>query len=223
MTLRLRVPNLTSFLLPGLLLAAGVALGGLALVLLAFVAFLVAVDRVLDRVIGFAGWSMVEAEHTYRRLSRQRRRSEIAGRLRRRPAEHLAYLALDTGWPAVAQRRHFGLQAIEVESIVGTVDGPKALAFDRAFRPPKWSRGRWTQMCLAARRGTAMPPIAVYRVAGEHYVSDGHHRVSVARALGAHTIDAEIVELEQPARRDRPWGHGHVQHLPQPDRRATTG
>src|SRR5215208_2483283 len=151
MTTHLRAPNVTSFLLPGLLLAAGIALGGLALVLLAFVAVLIALDRVLDRTVGFAGWSMVEAEHTYRRLVRQRRRAELARRLRGRPAEPLAYLAVDHSWAAVAPRRHLGVEAIELDSIVGSVDGLKALAFDRAFRPPGWSRGRWTQMCLAAR------------------------------------------------------------------------
>jgi hypothetical protein len=166
---------------------------------------------------------MVEADHAYRRLARQRHRAELAGRLRRQAPDHLAYLAVDVGWAAVAQRRRLGVQPIEVDSIVGSVDGPKATAFDRAFRPPAWSRGRWTQMCLAARRGTAMPPIAVYRVGREHYVRDGHHRVSVARVLGAHTIDAHVVELEQPARHARPSGHGHVQHLPRPDRRATAG
>jgi hypothetical protein len=35
-----------------------------------------------------------------------------------------------------------------------------------------------------------MPPISVYRVGDLHFVRDGHHRVSVARALGAATIDA---------------------------------
>ena len=50
-------------------------------------------------------------------------------------------------------------------------------------------------MCIAARRGTPLPPISVYRAGREHFVRDGHHRVSVARALGADSIDAEVVEL----------------------------
>ena len=219
MTLRLRSPLPTAFLLPALLLAAGIALGGLALVLLAIVASMVAIDRVLARAVGFAGWHAVDAEDTYRRLARQRRRAERAARLRRRPLEPLSYLPTDTGWAAVAPRRRLGVQPIDIDSIVGSADGPKALAFDRLFRPPSWSRVRWTQMCLAARRGTAMPPIAVYRVGGERYVRDGHHRVSVARALGAGAIEADVVELEQVGRADRLEEHGHVQHLPRPDLR----
>jgi hypothetical protein len=195
MTLRLRAPLATSFLLPTLLLAAGLALGGLALALLAFTATALTIDRVLDRTIGFGGWSLIEAEHAYRSLARQRRRAELAARLRHREAHGLRYLPTDTGWAAVASRRRLGVQPIAIESIVGSVDAPKALAFDRRFRPPRWSRGRWTQMCLAVRRGSAMPPIAVYRAGGEHFVRDGHHRVSVSRALGADTIDADVVEL----------------------------
>jgi hypothetical protein len=224
MTLRLRaLPHAATFVLPGLLLIAGLVLGGLASVLLLIVAALITIDRVLDRTIGFGGWSLIEAEHTYRRLARQRRRTELAARLRRREAQTLSYLPTDTGWAATAPRRRLGTQPIEIDSIVGSVDGPKALAFDGSFRPPRWSRGRWTQMCLAVRRGTAMPPIAVYRVGGEHFVRDGHHRVSVNRALGADMIDADVVVLEQPGRSTRPGEHGNVQHLPEPHRRAAAG
>ena len=44
-------------------------------------------------------------------------------------------------------------------------------------------------------RGTELPPISVYRVGAEHDVRDGHHRVSVARALGDVLIEAEVVIL----------------------------
>ena len=50
-------------------------------------------------------------------------------------------------------------------------------------------------MCHAVQAGAALPPISVYRHAGLHYVRDGHHRVSVARALGATDIDADVTEL----------------------------
>jgi hypothetical protein len=50
-------------------------------------------------------------------------------------------------------------------------------------------------MFRAARRGARLPPISVYRVGAQHYVRDGHHRVSVAHALGVDSIDAEITEL----------------------------
>jgi len=63
MTLRLHSPLPIAFLLPGLLLAAGIALGGLALVLLAIVAGMLAVDRVLARTAGF-DTLYVDIEHS---------------------------------------------------------------------------------------------------------------------------------------------------------------
>jgi hypothetical protein len=187
-----------TLVIPALLLVAAVVLGGVAGVLAAFVAALLLLDHWLERATNRFGWRMSEAEQDFRRLSRERRRA--ARRLRRRPHDpnRLAYLALETGWAAVAQRRRLGLRTIALESIVGTVDRRKAVAFDGCFRPPDWSRGRWTLMCLAARRGETLPPIAVYRVGDEHFVRDGHHRVSVASALGAADIDADVVELRRP-------------------------
>ena len=87
------------------------------------------------------------------------------------------------------------MQTIAIDSIAGTTDPHKSEAFDHALRPPDWSRGRWTQLYVAAQRGTPLPPVSVYRVGERHYLRDGHHRASVARALGADSIDAHVVEL----------------------------
>ena len=38
-------------------------------------------------------------------------------------------------------------------------------------------------------------PIEVYRVGGLHFVSDGHHRVSIAAAMGQQTIEAHVTEI----------------------------
>ena len=43
--------------------------------------------------------------------------------------------------------------------------------------------------------GAAIPPIEVYRVGDRHFVSDGHHRVSIAAATGQQTIDAYVTEI----------------------------
>jgi hypothetical protein len=40
-----------------------------------------------------------------------------------------------------------------------------------------------------------MPPIDVYRIGDVHFVRDGHHRVSVARAQGRKDIDAYVTEV----------------------------
>ncbi len=40
-----------------------------------------------------------------------------------------------------------------------------------------------------------MPPISVYRIGSMHFVQDGHHRVSIAYAQHARTIDAYFTEI----------------------------
>ena len=52
-------------------------------------------------------------------------------------------------------------------------------------------RERWERIAAAQRRGESMPPIDVYRVGDLHFVRDGHHRVSVARAQGLRTKELE--------------------------------
>jgi hypothetical protein len=56
-------------------------------------------------------------------------------------------------------------------------------------------RGRWERIANAMRRGESLPPVELYRVGEVHFVRDGHHRVSVARALGRRDIDAHVVEV----------------------------
>jgi hypothetical protein len=175
---------LRPFVGPAVLGPAGLVLGGVPGFLLVFVAGVLAVDRALDLV----GGRLVGAEDAFARARRGR-------------SGALAYLADDAGWAAIAARRRLGVRTIAIASIAGSSDRHKAAAFDHAFRPPDWCRGRWTQMFHAAQNGTELPPISVYRVGGEHFVRDGHHRVSVARSLGALEIDAIVVELLQPSER----------------------
>ena len=171
--------------LPAALLAGGIALGGVPGFIAGFVAALLGIDRLLDRLHGYGSAGIEDAGRRFDRLARERRR---------RPSR-LAYLAEDVGPAATAKRVRLGVQPIPVASIAGTVDPHKAEAFDAEFRPPPYGRARWSQMCHAVQIGTALPPISVYRFEGRHYVRDGHHRVSVARALEQADIDADVTVL----------------------------
>jgi hypothetical protein len=68
--------------------------------------------------------------------------------------------------------------------------------FDRRFRPTsRRVRRRWEGIAEAIRRGQSMPPIDVYRIGDLYFVRDGHHRVSVARAMGLDNIEAYVTEV----------------------------
>src|SRR4051812_41859776 len=87
-----------------------------------------------------------------------------------------------------------GEQVIPLDSIMGTVDRRRG-EFDRDFRPSPGTRGRWERIAEARKRGEAMPPIDVFRIGDLHFVRDGHHRVSVARALKEKDINARVIEV----------------------------
>jgi hypothetical protein len=131
-------------------------------------------------------------------FSRARRRGvleRLAARLRREPADFHLILPFEEVVQALGYRgeRRLGLQTVPLDSIVGSVD--RTRDFDRRFRPTsRRTRKRWERMATATRRGEAFPPIDVYRIGEVHFVKDGHHRVSIARAQGLPDIDAYVTE-----------------------------
>jgi len=154
------------------------------------------------------GFPQADAENDFLRARRRQVLATLARRLRRQPADSGRLLPLDQVIGALGMRgeRQLGLQTIRLDTIVGTVEQRRD--FDRQFRPTtNRARSRWEQLALAERRGAAIPPIEVYRVGGLHFVSDGHHRVSIAAATGQQTIDAYVTEIlttKPPASRTTP-------------------
>jgi hypothetical protein len=66
--------------------------------------------------------------------------------------------------------------------------------FDRHFNPlTSHSQERWMRVAEAQQRGVPLPPIQLIRVGEVYFVRDGHHRISVARALRQHEIEADVV------------------------------
>ena len=137
-----------------------------------------------------------DAQDDFLRARRGAVLSRIGSLLLRQPEDVGAVLPFDEVVDALGRvgERDVGLKSISLDSIVGSVD--RTRDFDRRFRPTSGRvRPRWERIALARRRGEAFPPIEVYRVGDAHFVRDGHHRVSVARAHGQDTIDAHVVEV----------------------------
>jgi hypothetical protein len=89
-------------------------------------------------------------------------------------------------------RKLIGIENIRVAQIVGTLN--RETDFDSHFRPlKKHSLDRWVNAYLL-REQDGWAPILVHKVGEDYYVEDGHHRVSVARAVGMDFIEAEVWE-----------------------------
>lgn len=142
------------------------------------------------------GFPRADVADEFLRVRRRQALARLVQRLRRSPDDVNVILPFDEVVSALGLRgeRRLGLQTIRLDSIVGTVDSGRD--YDRRFRPTSGRvRERWERLALAQRRGEAIPPIEVYRVGDLHFVQDGHHRVSIAMAEGAKTIDAYVTEV----------------------------
>jgi hypothetical protein len=93
-------------------------------------------------------------------------------------------------------RAERGVQEIPVDRIAGSAAPLKAGDFGPGFLPmsPRL-RDRWTRIYREMVEGAELPPIDVYKVGDLYFVIDGHHRVSVARALGRPVINARVIEV----------------------------
>lgn len=90
-----------------------------------------------------------------------------------------------------------GIQEVPLSRIAGTLG--REQAFNRAFLPREESlRERWDEVHALAEGQRGFPPVELYRVGDVDFVVDGHHRVSVARALGVSTIEARVKEFATP-------------------------
>ena len=124
-------------------------------------------------------WSELKAETAFRHASRARR-------LRR------GGLTVFDETGRSGSRSGRGVREIPLDAIKGTTEPNRAAQFDQEFRPSKLTRHRWQSVWLAYHRGATLPPISVVRFGDAYAIRDGHHRVSVAKALGAPTIRAIV-------------------------------
>jgi len=133
----------------------------------------------------------MDAERAFAGAARARRRAALMALAHRRPACRLAVFDERALPPADASPRR-GVREIPLDAIGATLEPNRAEQFDCGFRPTPLVRGRWQRVWLAEQRGVVLPPISVVPVGDGYAVRDGHHRISVARARGALTIDAII-------------------------------
>jgi hypothetical protein len=144
------------------------------------------------RYMLMTGSYAMDAERAFSRAKRTRRRAALSRMLRREPAECGRLKVFDERMVRRSGGLH-GIREIPLEAIDGTLEANKARHFDRDFRPAAAASSRWQRVWIAEQSGAVMPPISVVPAGDGYAVRDGHHRVSVARARGATTIDAEVL------------------------------
>lgn len=91
----------------------------------------------------------------------------------------------------VRNRRYGGIKPVNIASILGTLG--RAQDFDSRFNPlDDRIRDRWVGIAIARSRNLPLKAVELIEVNGCYFIKDGHHRISVARALGESSIDAEV-------------------------------
>lgn len=92
------------------------------------------------------------------------------------------------------EEHYEGVHDVPLEQIAGSVGRYKD--FTSTFLPRKSGmRERWSRVYALANSLEGPPPIELYKVGDVYFVRDGNHRVSVARQLGAKTIQAHVIEM----------------------------
>ena len=96
---------------------------------------------------------------------------------------------------AILGQHSLGLRSVEIERIVGTES--RARDFDADFNPRReHMRTRWARIAELELNQVTLPAVELIQVGDDYFVRDGHHRVSVARALGCSFIDAQVTRVE---------------------------
>lgn len=86
------------------------------------------------------------------------------------------------------------LQEIPLDQIVGSVS--RYTDFTRSFLPRQSSdQERWARVRMGVESLQGLPPIEAYKIGDAYFVLDGHHRVSVAREMGAETIEGYVIPV----------------------------
>jgi nucleotide-binding universal stress UspA family protein len=138
--------------------------------------------------------SSVKAIQDFRAARYKASLREIIGRLTGETTELLSFEEVRQKLKAqISQKTE--LAEIPIDAIIGSVN--RYQDFDRDFLPGENINGeRWAKVEMANYGLVGLPPIEVYQIGEVYFVSDGNHRVSVARQLGSKEIQAYVRKVQ---------------------------
>ena len=149
-------------------------------------------------------WTYQVSDRLYTSICHAAWIRQIWAKLRGKPRRLFDLTAVAATY-ALGDRRAAGTQTVPIDEIRGS-EG-RCDDFDIAFRPLKaHTRDRWLSVARANLQGLGLPPVELIRIGGVYFVRDGHHRISVAAALGQQEIDAEVTiwQVAEPVLQERP-------------------
>jgi nucleotide-binding universal stress UspA family protein len=140
-----------------------------------------------------ASIDITQAVHDFRSARQKATLQEIIAWLTGNTIELLSYDEVRQKLKAQASPKKV-LTDIPINAIIGSVN--RYQDFSRDFLPGKnIDVERWANVELANSGFAGLPPIEVYQIGEAYFVSDGNHRVSVAKQLGASQIQAYVTEV----------------------------
>ena len=139
-------------------------------------------------------WATCTALTLYRCARRRGRWAKVWAAFMGRPGTLLDFDAVRAAC-TLGSGYHAGMRAVPIGLIRGS-EG-RCQDFDAGFRPLRPDcRDRWVRIAVARLLRTLLPPVTLTLVGDRYFVVDGHHRISVARALGQTEIDGEVTVCE---------------------------
>ncbi len=133
---------------------------------------------------------VLKAARLYEQVCWHGRLVRLLAWLRRRPYQLFALAAVEQQCQ-ISNQYHAGIQTVPLNQIRGS-DGRKH-DFDLGFHPYRTlSRQRWLGVAMAWMAGEPLPPVELIQMGTVYFVRDGHHRISVARAMGQQEIEAAV-------------------------------
>lgn len=96
----------------------------------------------------------------------------------------------------IQSQKAIGVKQVDINQIMGTIAGGRGRDFDIDFRPlQQHNKERWLGVATAWLSGRRLGRVKLVQVGNIFFVKDGHHRISVAKAMGEQEVEAEVVML----------------------------
>ncbi len=135
-------------------------------------------------------WLEWAAAERYERVNADRWLTKLRTYVTRRSCRLLDLTAVQHAGSTCA-RSSAGLRTVPIRQIRGS-EG-RCDDFDADFRPRQGhTRERWMSIAVAWLRGITLPPVELIQIGDTYFVRDGHHRISVAKAMGQPDIEALV-------------------------------